>query len=90
MIDAFEDSQGINALYSVFRSLIIPRGLEHSIKGGIMSDYTRYWSGYDLKNRTLYVQTGIGLAVTAKTMDDTIKEVTYDDIQLTNNVYQVN
>lgn len=89
MIDDFEDSEGINALYSVFRSLIIPRGLEHSLKGGVMSDYTRYWSGYDLKKRTLYVQTGVGLAITAKTMDDTMNQVTYDAIQLSNNVYQV-
>lgn len=89
MIDEFEDSEGINVLYSVFRPLIIPKGLEHSIKGGAMTDYTRYWSGYDLKNRTLYAQTGLGLAFTAKKMPANLDQITYDEIQLANNVYQI-
>ena len=72
------DAEGaMNALYAAFRSVIIPRGLEHAKQDSPMTDYTRYWSGYDLTRRTVMVQTGNGLAFTSKTIDPSLTEVTY-------------
>ncbi|MHC5229963.1 linear amide C-N hydrolase [Enterococcus sp. LJL99] len=81
-LNSFEKEQGINALYSVFRSVIIPQGLERNKKNPEVSDFTRYWSGYDLKERTLYVQTGKGLAFTKKQLDCSATEISYDEIQI--------
>ncbi|WP_277989338.1 linear amide C-N hydrolase [Enterococcus plantarum] len=89
MVDTFDTETGINTLYAIFRPLIIPRGLEHAKKEEKITDYTRYWSGYDVTNRTVYVQTGEGLAITSKTMDATLTEITYNDIQLDNHIYTV-
>ncbi|MGM0238301.1 linear amide C-N hydrolase [Enterococcus sp. AZ103] len=87
MIDSFDTDKGINTLYSIFRPLIIPRGLEHAHEDKQMTDYTRYWSGYDVNNQTVYIQTGEGLAITSKKMDTSLKEITYTDIQLDDHVY---
>lgn len=89
MIDTFDTDKGINTLYAIFRPLIIPRGLEHAKKEEQITDYTRYWSGYDVTNRTVYVQSGEGLAITSKVMDKTLTEITYNDIQLSNHVFTV-
>ena len=89
MVDAFDTEKGINTLYSLFRPLIVPRGLEHAKKDEQITDYTRYWSGYDMTKRIVYVQTGEGLAITAKIMDKSLTSITYNDIQLDNHVYTV-
>lgn len=81
-LNSFEKEQGINALYSVFRSVIIPQGLERNKKNPAVSDFTRYWSGYDLKERRIYVQTGKGLAFTKKQLDNSLTEISYNEIQL--------
>lgn len=87
MLDEFESEKGINTLYSIFRPLIIPRGLEHANKGDKITDYTRYWSGYDLTNRIVYIQTGEGLAITSKALDNSVTQITYTDIKLDDYIY---
>ncbi|WP_314575781.1 linear amide C-N hydrolase [Enterococcus gilvus] len=90
MIEEFSERDGINALYALFRAFIIPKGLELNSPEDISGDYTQYWSGYDLKNRTLYVQTGEGLTFTAKQMQTNATEITYNDIRFDNLVYTIN
>ncbi|NLG45313.1 linear amide C-N hydrolase [Gordonia sp. (in: high G+C Gram-positive bacteria)] len=86
----FDREQGIAQLYAAFRTVIIPPGLEHKGDVSSWSDYSRYWAGYDLSERTVYVQTGEGLAITAKKLDTTVTETTYDAIDLSNNVHALN
>jgi len=88
-LDSFEGENGINKLYSVFRSVIIPSGLEHASTTSDMSDYSRYWIGYDLINQTMYVQTGEGIAFTSKKMDMTFSEINYENVNTTNSVTTV-
>ncbi|WP_086443829.1 linear amide C-N hydrolase [Candidatus Enterococcus lemimoniae] len=88
MLDTFESDKGINTLYSIFRPLIVPRGLEHANKEEKITDYTRYWSGYDVTNRTVYIQTGEGLAITSKELDNSSTEITYSEIKLDNYIYK--
>lgn len=88
MIDAFDSSEGMNTLYSAFHSLIIPKGLEHSLKNKNVMDYTRYWSGYDLTNQTLAIQTARGLAFTTKKFDPTVDVITYTKVNIGNYFYQ--
>ena len=81
-LNSFDKEHGINELYSVFRSVFIPEGLERSKKNPAVSDYTRYWSGYDISGKKLYIQSGRGLAVTKKQLDTNLTEITYEEIQL--------
>lgn len=85
-MDAFDAAGGINALYSAFRSVIIPPGLEHSDPKNPATDYTRYWSGYDLAQRKVYVQTGRGIAFTSKVLDTSLTEITYTEVDDTSDV----
>lgn len=86
MIDDFETEDGLNRLYGIFRPLIVPRGLEHKKADMAITDYTRYWSGYDVTQKTAYIQSGEGLAITGKTLDTTLTEITYHDVHLDDNV----
>ena len=52
-LDAFPADQGLNQLYGVFRSVMVPRGLEKEAADNPLSDCTRYWAGYDLTQRRL-------------------------------------
>lgn len=88
MIDEFDSVDGMNSLYSAFHSLIIPRGLEHSIKDKNVMDYTRYWSGYDLSSQSLSIQTARGLAFTEMKLDTTATSVTYTQVKKGNNFYK--
>lgn len=88
MIDEFESARGFNALYSVFRPLIIPKGLGRAQKADTISDYTRFWSGYDLSNCTLIVQSGSGLSFTSKTLDTTETAINYYDIDTKDHLNQ--
>lgn len=88
-LDSFEGKDGINQLYSVFRAVIIPRGLEHASATSDMTDYSRYWVGYDLTNQTMYVQTGEGIAFTAKKIDLSLSEINYENVNTTNSVTTV-
>ncbi len=81
-LNAFSKEHGINELYSVFRTVFIPKGLERNEKNTNVSDYTRYWSGYDMSERTVFVQTGKGLAITTAKLDDTIESVSYEKIKI--------
>lgn len=87
--DTFEPADGINQLYNSFKSVMVPRGLEHANENEVESDYTRYWSGYDFENRRLYVQTCLGLSITSKVIEPYLKEVTYTDISLQNTIIEV-
>lgn len=89
MIDEFEAAKGFNTLYAIFRPLIIPRGLGREKRHDTMSDYTRFWSGYDLTNCRLIVQTGIGLSFTSKTLDITETAISYADIDTTDHLNQL-
>lgn len=85
----FDRDLGIERLYSAFRTVIIPPGLEHKGDVTSWSDYTRYWSGYDLTERTMFVQSGEGLAITSKKLDATVTETTYAQIDTSNNLHTV-
>lgn len=89
MIEEFSEEDGINALYALFRPFIIPKGLELNSLEDSSGDYTQYWSGYDLKNRTLYVQTGEGLTFTSKQMQLNATKITYNDIRFDNLFYTI-
>lgn len=86
----FDREDGIAQLYAVFRTVMIPPGLEHSGANNPLTDYSRYWSGYDLTERRVYVQSGNGLAVTSKKLDPSVTETTYEAVDLTNNVLSLN
>ena len=79
-LDPFSDNAGINQLYSAFRTVIIPRGLERANQEDPMSDLTRYWSGYDLNERRVYVQTCNGIGFSTIKLDVNQKEISYKDI----------
>lgn len=89
MIDSFNSAKGLTTLYAIFRPFIIPRGIGKQKETDTISDYTRYWSGYDLSNRTLVVQSAEGLCFTAKSLDATGENLTYEDINLDNNFYYI-
>ncbi|MDA9472770.1 linear amide C-N hydrolase [Enterococcus sp. 5H] len=81
-LEPFEKEEGINELYSAFRTVFIPKGLERNEKNTNVSDYTRYWSGYDISKRQVFVQTGKGLAITTKTLENNLDSISYEEIQL--------
>lgn len=81
-LNAFDKASGLNELYSAFRTVIIPSGLERNDKDPSVSDYSRYWVGYDLNEKKLVVQTGKGLAFTKKALDSTSTGITYDKINI--------
>lgn len=83
-LDSFTADNGINQLYSVFRTAMVPRGLERASQDDPLSDCTRYWSGYDLTKKEMYVQTCRGLTFTAKKLNPQSQEVTYTDIEIDN------
>lgn len=87
-LDPFDSNDGINQLYSVFRSVMIPRGLEHGSKNDLMSDFTRYWSSYDITKRILYVQSCRGLSFTTKTLDTSLTQISYNKINTDDHVHQ--
>lgn len=89
LIDEFESAKGFNTLYAIFRPLIIPRGLGREKRTDLMSDYTRFWSGYDLSNCTLVVQTGMGLSFTSKTLDTNETTINYYDIDTEDHLNQL-
>lgn len=90
LMDSFDSQDGLAQLYAAFRPVIIPRGLEHKTPTTTLTDFTRYWAGYDLTNKTLYVQSGRALAITSKTLDLTVDHITYEEIDLTNHVHNLN
>lgn len=55
-LDPFTADQGITQLYNLFKTVMIPKGIEHVTETSPNSDYTGYWIGYDVKQQTLYLQ----------------------------------
>ena len=88
-MDDFEAQDGIAQLYAAFRPVIIPRGIERNTPEDALSDYTRYWVGYDLKKRKLYVQTGVGLAFTGKSLDPNVATISFDQIDTSNHIHEI-
>lgn len=88
-LDAFERERGVYQLYAIFRSVMIPRGLEHASESQPLTDFSRYWVGYDITKKTLYVQTGLGLAFTSKKLDTALTEITYDEIDCGDYIHQL-
>lgn len=85
LIYGFERDQGINRLYGVFRTVIVPAGLEVPKVGSAISDFTRYWSGYDLEKKEMFIQSCLGLGITSKTLDTSLTEITFQEVDLSNN-----
>lgn len=83
-LDSFTADNGINQLYSVFRTAMVPRGLERASQDDPLSDCTRYWSGYDLNKQEMYVQTCRGLTFSAKKFNYHAEEITYTEIMTDN------
>lgn len=84
MMDEFEAKDGINQLYTAFHSVIIPQGVERNSENNTASEYTRYWIGYDLEKRRLYVQPSVGLAFTSKQLDPQISGIEIEEINTGN------
>ncbi|MDC4187035.1 linear amide C-N hydrolase [Loigolactobacillus coryniformis] len=82
-IDPFASSVGIPMLYNTFSSVMIPKGLGRTPQHETVTDYTQYWSGYDLTARKLYVQDYACPTFTSKALDQTTDTITYTPIDLT-------
>lgn len=80
MIDKFSDIDGIDSLYSVFKSVMIPKGIGRENINDKSSDYTRYWSGYDLSQKKVYVQVGQRLRLYSKSLEISGNNIEYKDI----------
>ncbi|WP_181189501.1 linear amide C-N hydrolase [Bombilactobacillus bombi] len=72
----FERHQGITQLYNVFKTVMIPQGIEHVASDSDTCDYTGYWSGYDLAQRCLYVQPEDCLTMTKFVLKADLKQKT--------------
>ncbi|BDR58207.1 linear amide C-N hydrolase [Xylocopilactobacillus apicola] len=83
-MDPFKKEDGINQLYSAFRTVIIPRGLERNSAEDPLSDFTRYWAGYDISERRVYIQTCRGIGFSTMKLDPNQKEIKYTEIDLSN------
>lgn len=81
-LNSFERNKGMNELYSTFRTVFVPKGLERDLENQSITNYTRYWSGYDLSERTVVVQSGESMAITTKTLDTNTESVTYEEIKI--------
>ena len=55
-LQPFKRDQGISQLFNVFKAVAVPKGIEHEAAQSAEFDYTGYWSGYDVSQRTLFVQ----------------------------------
>ncbi|POG98014.1 choloylglycine hydrolase [Fructilactobacillus lindneri] len=68
-INDFSDEEAIPTLYNVFKPVMIPKGMGRYPNNHNLTDYTQYWSGYDIKNRTLYLQIPTCLTLTKATLN---------------------
>ncbi|MGX7329105.1 linear amide C-N hydrolase [Enterococcus bulliens] len=89
MMDKVNDEHALNALYTAFHSVIIPKGIEKDTP--TVGDSTSYWVGYDIKNRTLRLLpiasqtfTTVSLAELSAQFGD---NTTHLPINLTENLY---
>ncbi|TOK94800.1 choloylglycine hydrolase, partial [Vibrio parahaemolyticus] len=72
-----------------FKTVLIPQGLGRDPQHQVLTDYTQYWSGYDLTKKTIFVQDSDTLTMTTKTLDPTITDVTYEDLAKTEQFNQL-
>ncbi|KRN43221.1 linear amide C-N hydrolase [Fructilactobacillus fructivorans] len=82
-IDEFSDVEGISTLYNCFKPFIVPKGISHNPDTPGQSDSTQYWVGYDVINRTLYLQTPTCLTMTRTTLDPKATEMKKLDVDQT-------
>lgn len=82
-LNSFDKESGINELYAIFRSVFVPKGLERSVKNQGISDYTRYWAGYDLTEKKVVIQSGESIAFTTKTLNSECDSIVYEEINVT-------
>ena len=75
-LQEFDSSEGIMQLYRAFQTVMIPRGIGHLGQSNSLSDFTHYWSGYDVTNLTMYVQPESTTSFTKYTLDPALTEVT--------------
>ncbi|BDR56130.1 linear amide C-N hydrolase [Xylocopilactobacillus apis] len=88
-LDDFSSDDGINQLYSAFRTVMVPRGLERASKEDPLSDFTRYWAGYNLSERRIYVQTCRGIGFSTMKLDPNQKEITNTEIDMSNSAKEL-
>lgn len=88
-IDAFNDDEGITTLYNCFKTVMIPKGLSRTPEATAVTDYTQYWTGYDLSKRTMYLQDSTCLTMTVKQIDPSLSKITFQDINLTPVVHEI-
>lgn len=86
-INDFPDDEGIATLYNVFKPVMIPGGLGRIPTNPRLSDYTQYWVGYDVKNRTLYLQIPTCLTFTKVTLNTESNQLIAMDL---NNEFKTN
>lgn len=89
-LDPFPATLGINQLFSVLKSVTVPQGIQHGLRNSQVSDHSRYWVGYDLSARRLYVQPCLGLAVNTCRLDLQQTHITRRQIQVSNQVLELN
>lgn len=77
----FHADQGITQLYNVFKSVMIPQGIEHTQENSAKCDYTGYWAGYDVTKRSIYVQPEDCPTMTKFTLDPNIATKVTEPIQ---------
>lgn len=75
-IDSFKREDGIMQLYDVFKTVMIPKGLEKLSANSTKSDYTGYWIGYHVTKHTLYIQPECCNTFTQFTLSADLKEKT--------------
>ena len=73
-VDAFSSEAGINQLYKIFQAVIVPKGIEKMKAGEMTSDYTGYWSGYDVSCQEVFVQPYDCASFTTFSMKDKVFE----------------
>ncbi|MGO2476614.1 MAG: linear amide C-N hydrolase [Lacticaseibacillus paracasei] len=88
-LDPFNSKDGIRVLYNALKTVLIPQGLGRDPQHQVLTDYTQYWSGYDLTKKTIFVQDSDTLTMTTKTLDPTITDVTYEDLAKTEQFNQL-
>ncbi|AXX65559.1 linear amide C-N hydrolase [Bombilactobacillus bombi] len=85
----FKPEAGINQLFSVLKSVTVPQGVQRGYKSSPVSDHTRYWVGYDLTERRLYVQTCLGLAFNTSKLKPHRSQITRTKIQVSNQAIEL-
>lgn len=73
-LQEFESSEGIMQLYRAFQPVMIPRGLGQKSETNLISDFTHYWSGYDVTHLKMYIQPSTTSTFTECTLNCKLKK----------------